>query len=553
MNLTSGIRNLRRAREIVSVLVFDYGFGQVFDQLDLGRVLPVGRRRGAAAQYVGISGPQRLRLALTALGPTFVKLGQTLSSRPDLLQPAVAAELRRLQDEGPAAEFDQIRGVIETDLGRPLEECFTTFNRQPLSVASLGQVHAAVLPDGREVAVKVLRPGVEEIVHADVQLLADAAHLLASRVPALQHYHLPALIRQFSDQLENQLVYTYEAHNTERLRQSAVEAEMKVRVPEVVWGLTSPRVLTTERIRGHRVDRLPSTVAASERSLLARELGRCMLHQVFVEGVFHGDPHQGNVLVGEDGDLILLDFGIVGYLDPRMRRLLGDLMLDVYSEDMDAIVGTVSQLATIGAGTDLDSLRSDLARLVSRFMILPRRDFPVGELLSRSLRALWLNHVRVPPEISLAAKSLLVAEGVCTDLDPDFDFRDLVQPVIEAARARLLTPSAAATRALKAASSAVRHLGGLPSRIDRLLTRLEQGSLCLRVEDPAAQASQRELPRALNRVALGLLSAALLVAGTVALTASSHPGHLGLGVAAVVGAVLLGLLVLLSVLRPGRL
>lgn len=551
MTLPIRLRNLRRIREILSVLVFDYGFGYIFDQLGLSRHLPLGRRR-PIRRYADLPGPRRLRLALGQLGPTFIKLGQLLSSRGDLLPPAVVAELRYLQDEAPAIPFDEIRGTIETELGRPLEQCFADFDTTPLSAASLGQVHRAVLPDGREVTVKVLRPGVRQVIEADLQILSDAAYLLHRQVPALQRYHLPAFVRQFASQLEDELVYTFEAHNADRLRRAAAAAQVKVRVPEVIWQFTTARVLTTERLHGHRVDRLSGAAASLDRPAVAREFGQYMLHQILLDGFFHGDPHQGNVLVAADGTLILLDFGIVGYLDPRIRRLLAEAVRQVYQEDIEGLTATMAELGTLGPEAEVAALRSELAKIVSRFMLLPRRDFPIGELLTRTLRALWLNHVRVPAELALTAKALLMTEAICSELDPDFDFRDLAQPVIEQARARLLAPAALADRALRAIETTARRLGRLPARLDHVLSLLERGSLHLRFHEPEAESRWTRLARGLNRLSLSLLAAALLISSAIYLVSAQHPAHIGLGLAALVAAVLLGLLVIIGALRPGQ-
>lgn len=256
MTFGIGLRHLSRLREIVSVLVFGYGFGYVFDQLGISRLLPVGRRRRPSPEYSEAPGPRQLRLALAELGPTFIKLGQILGARADLFPPAVVSELRRLQDEGPEVPFPEIKGVIERELGRPIERCFASINEEPLSAASLGQVHVAVLPDGREVIVKVLRPGVRRMVETDIQILADLAALLSSQVRALQPYDLQGLVRHFAVQMEDEMSYTIEAHNAGRLKESMVAAGINVRIPEVIWELTTREVLTTERVRGHRADRL---------------------------------------------------------------------------------------------------------------------------------------------------------------------------------------------------------------------------------------------------------------------------------------------------------
>jgi len=552
MNIAAGLRNWRRAREILSVLVFDYGFGYLLDQLDLGGALPLGRRREMPVAHAAMSGPERLRLALAQLGPSFIKLAQMLSARADLLPAAYVRELRRLQDRAPAVSFEQIQGVAEAELGRPLDQLFPRFDVVPLSAASLGQVHAAQLRDGREVTVKVLRPGVQRVIEADLQILADLANLLPRRVPALQRYDLPGFVRRFASQLEDELVYTLEAHNASRIGESIQAAGLKVRVPEVVPELTTRRVLTTERLYGKRVDQLAGEVLSFDRRETAEQFARSMLGQIFLDGFFHADPHQGNVLVAKDGSPILLDFGIVGYLDPRARRLLADIVRHVYAEDVDGVVDDLFELGALGPDTDLVAVRAELSLIVSRFLGLPRRELAIGELLSHTLRILWVHQIRVPPELSVAAKALLLTEAVCSDLDPDFDLRDLAKPVVEEAMSRALSPRALVDRALRAAEATARQLGRMPARLEHVLSLLESGSLRVRVEDPGAESRSAGMSRSVNRLALSVLSAALLVSGAMYLAGGRHPLHFGLGIAAVAGGVFLGLVVALALLRPGR-
>ena len=553
MSLGIGLRNLSRVREILSVLVLDYGFGYVFDQLGISRLLPVARRRRPSREYAALPGARRLRLALAELGPTFIKLGQILAARGDLLPPPVVRELRRLQDEGPVVSFSEIRGVIERELGRPLEQSFPEINPEPLSSASLGQVHEAALAGGRAVTVKVLRPGVRRVVEDDLQILSDAAALLTRRVPALRRHNLSSLVRQFAAQMEDEMSYTIEAHNAERLRRNLGSAGLDLSVPQVIWDFTTREVLTTERVRACRVDQFGAMAPELDRKALAERIGRAFLHQVFVDGFFHGDPHHGNVLVDEQGTVFLLDFGIVGYLDQRTRRLLCDAMRRVHEQDIEGLVAAMSELGTLGADTDLESLSHELARIVSRFVLLPRREFPMGEVLMRALRALWLSNVRVPPELSLTAKSLLMAEAVATDVDPDFDFRELAEPVLRQARAKELAPDHLVDRTVRALEAAARRLGRLPDRLDRVLALVEHGGLRVRVEDLDIDTRWGRLSRALSRVALGVLTMGLLIAGALLLVLGQSALHWGLGAAILAGGVLSGLIVVLHALRPGQL
>jgi len=282
-------------------------------------------------------------------------------------------------------------------------------------------------------------------------------------------------------------------------------------------------------------------------------LGTSMLHQMFIDGFFHGDPHQGNVLFEDDGTIVMLDFGIMGYLDPRNRGLLAQMVRNVYREDVDGVVDVMSELGTVGGDTDLASLRADLTGLISRFVTLPRRDLPLGELLARMLRVLWLNQIRVSPELSLAAKAVLMTEAICGELDPTFEFRDLAQPVVDEARTRGMTVDAIYGRFSRAASAALHHVSKLPAQVDRVLSLASQGGLRVRVEDQEANARWSGLGRAVNRLSVSILAGALLVSSALYLASARHPAHIGVGIAAVIAGTMLGMVALFHLLRPGRL
>jgi ubiquinone biosynthesis protein len=500
-----------------------------------------------------MSSARRLRLALTQLGPSFIKLGQILSARADLLPPEMTQELRRLQDEGPTVPFDQVRGLVESELGRPLEQLFASFDDTALSSASLGQVHAAVLRDGREVVVKILRPGVAEVVQSDLQVFRDVAFLLDRQVPAARPYDLPAFVRQFSDQIESELTYTVEAHSVARIRQNLREEHLRIWIPEVIWPLTTRRVLTMDRLLGRRADRLEGLAPEVERGELAARFGHLLLHQIFVDGFFHGDPHQGNVLIGDDGRIGLLDFGLVGYLDPKSRHLLAEVLRCVSQHDVDGALSVVTELGSPRPETDLVSLRQYLARIIIRSEILPRSEFSLGDMLSSTIRAMSLHLIRVPTELSLAAKALLVAEAVCTDLDPSFDFREVAAPVVTEARARATEPGAIVERAGRAFHSAARQLTRLPRRLDTILSLLERGVIRVRMEDRDADRRTAEISRSLNRIALGLVASSLMIVGTLSMVLARSAPYSGLGVMAIAIGAVLGSFVVISILRWGRL
>ncbi|MCK4512558.1 AarF/ABC1/UbiB kinase family protein, partial [bacterium] len=481
MNLAIGLRNLRRVREILSVLVLDYGFGYVFDQFDLARFFPLGRRRGIAREYAHLSGPQRLRLALGELGPTFIKLGQVLSARADLLPPPVVRELRHLQDNAPAIPFEELRSVIETELGRPLEQCFEHIDPIPISAASLGQVHAATLRDGRQVTVKVLRPGVNRIVEGDLQILFDVAHLLHRQVPSLQRYQLPTFGRRFATQIEDELVYTLEAHNAERLARNLESAQMKVRLPAVIWSLTTRRVLTTERVEGRRVDRLSGPFAELDRPAVAAELARCLLHQMFVDGFFHGDPHPGNLLVNDEGQIVFLDFGMVGILRPERRMAYSRIFFAIISNDIDMLIDTLDELGIRIDPDDVENFKDEMYVIYKETENYELDQFSFGDTMNTLTSILHRYKIVMPGSFMLMIKVITMIGDVGSHLDPEFDIIGKTTPYLN----KLIFSSMFSAESLDDAKQTVtREVLGFPKALRRFLENFSSGRSRMEVTVP---------------------------------------------------------------------
>jgi ubiquinone biosynthesis protein len=515
------LRHLRRARHIGAVL-FKHGLGQVASRLRLGRFFLVPRW-GFIGRQGRLTTPQRLRMALQELGPTAIKLGQVVSARSDAIPDDYVLELRQLQDAAPAAPFEQIKPVIEQELKAPLDVLFSAFDPEPVASASLGQVHYATLKDGRRVVVKVLRPGVRELVDADMGILADIAAMLDSTAPSLRRYDLPGFIREFSATMHDELAYPVEAHNLEQMARLLGE-DRDMRVPRPIWQFTTDRVLTLERLDGIRIDKVQEIEQAGhDRRLLAQTLARATLEQILVHGFFHADPHQGNLRVLPDGSIALLDWGMVGRLDEGMRKQLVGLLLAVFRRDVSAAVDQLSEMGVVGENADLRALQADLARLITRYYFLPRPLFPLGELLNRTVSLMFHHDVRLPAEFPLLAKVLLLTEGICRDLDANFDYNEAAAPVVERLKKEYLSPARLVPEMLSAARTFVRQVLTLPGRMSRVLAAAERGSLRVRMaEDDAGHRSMRALALT-YRVCLAIMLAAMIIGAVILVLSPAAP------------------------------
>jgi ubiquinone biosynthesis protein len=414
----------RRAREVAAVLV-SHGFGSLVDLLDLRHLLPAPHEPSAATRNPG---PVHLRRALEDLGPTFMKLGQLLSTRPDLVAPRYESELSLLQDSAPMVPTREIVVAIETAFGRPMASLFDRFDDAPLAAASIGQVHAATLPGGSDVVVKVRRPGVVEQVMIDLELMNRLAAAAARRSSIAHRYDPAGLAREFGATLLVELDYQREGRNAELVSEGFAGHE-HVHVPKVFWDLTCDHVITEERVRGIKVDDVQALDAAGfDRSEVARRFADAYLSMVFVHRFFHADPHPGNVFVERDGRIGFVDFGMVGSVGARTGRGLGAILLALVGMDPARMVDGLLGLGVACEDVDRAAFESDLARFLERYSRLPLEQLHMRLLLADLMGVVRARRLRLPSDIALLLKTVMMCEGVAAQLDPKFELVPMLLP-----------------------------------------------------------------------------------------------------------------------------
>ena len=545
-----------RYREVAGVLT-RHGFGYVLDQSGLRRLAswPFWHSGGPSSDGV-VSAPRRLRRAIEELGPTAIKLGQFLSTRPDLLPPEFIRELETLQDALPPFPCEQVRAQIQAELGRPLEELYGELEPEPIAAASLAQVHRARLPSGEEVVVKVQRPGIEGRIEVDLAILADLAAALESRAEWARLSGLVDLVDELGRSLRDEFDFAGEGRSADVMRSNSA-GESGVRIPRVHWDRTARRVLTLERVGGIKVGDAGALRAAGlDPEVIARSFARTLLRQMLVDGFFHGDPHPGNVLVDRDGRIVLMDFGMVGELDERMRADLVALVTALVRQDVEGMTRILLALNAARVRVDVGQLRRDLARLLRRYYRTSLREVPVGEAIDEGLRLARRHHLRLPSDLMLLAKALVTMEGIVACLDPGLSIVEVAEPFGRELLARRLSPqhlqSALATSFTQAGHLAM----SLPQRVASLLEMAERGELTVRVESAREAEPWPERETLVNRLALALVVAAGSIGTALLFQAAVGPAIGGMPLLAL-GALLtttgLGALLVLGVLRSGRL
>lgn len=502
------------------------------------------------------TGPEHLRMTLEDLGATFVKLGQILSTRPDLLSPDYQAELAKLQDAAPPVPSEAVAEVLAGEFGQRPEEVFATFDPAPLAAASIGQAHAATLPDGTEVVVKVRRPGVVEQVEQDLEILQSLAARANRRWEIAEQYDIVALAQEFAETLRSELDYVREGRSAERFAENFA-GDGEAHIPKVFWETSTSRVLTLERIRGIKVNDLPALDAAGiERGALAGRAARITLDMIFEHGFFHADPHPGNFFVEPGGVLGILDFGMVGTVDERTQEQLAHLLIAITSKDADRLVDAFLGLGFAKGRVDRASLRQDLERLLSRYYGLPLGEIPLGPMLSEALSVVRRHHLRLPSNMALLFKAAIMNDGMGTQLDSSFNLTTVLVPYAKRLMMRQYSP-AVLVRRLGEASLEATQLGvELPRQLRRIAGELERGSLEMSVRPESFEPMLQRLERLANRLVLGIIAAAF-IGGLAVLMALYHPPgwedwmapffFFGFVVASA-----LGLYLAYSILRSGR-
>jgi ubiquinone biosynthesis protein len=506
----------RRYSQIVHIALRN-GFGP-----HIGR----RRRKRGTARGDGSYG-NRLRLTLEESGGTFVKLGQLLSTRSDLVPPDVIAELSRLQDDVAPVPAPAIVAVLEEEIGRPLASVFQRFDTEPIGAASIAQVHAATLIDGREVVVKVQRPGIGELVERDLDSLLRLAKTVERRATWARSYQVGALVGEFADQLHEELDFRREASNTSALARN-LEATSDVRIPAVYEDLSTHRVLTLERLRGVSIREGEEIERRGfERQVLADRLLRCYLRQLLIDGVYHADPHPGNILVLEERSIGLIDFGAVGRLDAVQQEALKDVLLGIGRRDPEAMLTALLDVVDMPEDTDLVRLQHALASFLARHVtgtVTPS----VGAFIAL-LRILTGFGVYVPPEFSTLFRMLATLQGTVETLSPGHAFPARLEAVAAELFNDAGNSTAAAQHLVKSElARALPQLRRLPRHVDRLATLAERGELRVRVSLFSTEADAATATRLVNRIVLAGLGIGLATVAVAILRTPTGPDLGGL-------------------------
>lgn len=555
------VRHIRRYQKIAGVL-FKYGLGEwvgasgwnrFFRYWHFGRMEP-------DVKVHRLTPPQRLRMAMQELGPAFIKIGQLLSARSDLIPEEFSEELSQLQDNASTLPFEEIRKMVEGELEQPLEEVFDQFNPECEAAASMAQVHRARLKTGEDVAVKVQRPGLESVVRVDMEILHQIAVMMEERFESFRFHRLSEVIRHFSEVIHREMDFMIEASNMERFAWQFREHE-QVYVPKVYRRVSTSRVLTMEFVVGTKCSKLSGgeAVAGIDRRACARNVARLMMRQIFEQGFFHGDPHPGNLVFMKHQRVCFLDFGIMGYLDSHTRTHLADFLWGISSRDDARIVNGLIHLTRSEDEVDRKALEADISEFVQQSFYRPLRDLEVGKFLDELLRQTAKHQMRIPANLFMMIKALSSSEGAIRMLDPEYDLIKEAGPFLRTLLADRLNPKNVFSKVMLTSSDfmdVLHEVRKIPSDFSHFCRQFKNGQIKVHVEHADLMRLVRAGERISNRIAFALVLAACLIGSSLIVLADVPPKVSGMPIIGLVGylfSAIMGFGILFSIIRRGML
>ena len=532
--------NIARVKDVAMVLA-KHGFGDVVYRLDLpGRELV---KKISPAMDPGIDLYHRIRLALEELGPTFVKLGQILSLRPDLLPLELIKELSRLQDNVTTLPFEEIKKVLEHEFKRPLDQIFNDFEEKPLASASLSQVHRAVhIESGSALAIKVRRPGITKLIEVDLDILLNITRRLHNSFEQLRIYDLPAIVETNRRTLLREIDFSKEARYIQIAR-SKNKSQSGIIIPDVFSSYCTPKVLATEYICGRKIT-ADLGLSLKCKKKLAEAGVRSAIVQILDHGFYHADPHPGNILITRNNQLCLLDWGMVGRLTPGEQNHLLFLIQAAVDRDSGKLVKVVLNMVDASESVNEQLLEKDLIDMLDLYSSLPLKDVQVGGLLEDFARILQAHQLRLPPDISIIIKALITVEGTARMIYPDLDIISQAEPHVRRIVARYYSPRNLWGKFRNTISDILTLQHGLPASLSTIVHKIEQGRLTIRFEHKNLTEFRNSLESSFNRLTLGIVLSALIIGSSMIITTGVRPFILGYPALGIIGYVVSGIVAL---------
>ncbi|MGA1869240.1 MAG: ABC1 kinase family protein [bacterium] len=548
------IKNIKRLRQILNVLI-KHGFGHIIEQLNLQYVLSTSKRiftlkKPSAQEKERIGTPVRLRIVFGELGPTFIKFAQLLSLRADLVPEEYATELKKLQDKLPPLPFNRIKEVIEKELGGTLNNFFHYVDENASGAASIAQAHKGILKTGEDVIIKVQRPGIENIIYTDLNILFHLSHLMEKYLPETRPFNLVGIVNEFSKSIRKELDFSLEANYTNRFYNNFKDDD-RIIIPKVYSEFSSKRVLVLQRLSGVPVDEVTTFDRLGwDRLQIAQNGCNIFLKQILEFGLFHGDPHPGNLFVmNEKGAIGLIDFGIVGRLDEDLIANCTNVLFAFLNKNYDQLIHEYTKLGFLGAGVDMKDFKRDFIDFIETYYDLSLKQINIGELLNNTIQISLKHGIRVPTDLMLLGKTLLFIEEVGRQLDPNMSLIEISRPYAKHLLKERMRPRTLLNILKKNTYYISEVAKSLPQQLLLLLNKLSRGEQSIKFEHKGLENLIKEIHQSSERLSLSLLISSLVIGSSIIISIRKGPSFKGYSLLGIIGFSFAGLMGLWLLIR----
>ncbi|MBZ0155900.1 MAG: AarF/ABC1/UbiB kinase family protein [Alphaproteobacteria bacterium] len=559
--ITRTYKSARRLQQIVNVFL-KYGFGQVIEQIHLGKYIPFKKRLRTFGVWPPLKGgvPERLRMAFEELGPTFIKLAQVLSSRPDLITAYYADEFRKLQDMVPPFPAAEAMRIVEEELKAPTGVLFSRFDETPIAAASIAQVHRATLLDGSDVIVKVQRPSIREQVESDINILVTIARLLEKYVPDSRFFNPTGIVDEFARTVRKEMDFKEEARNCVRFRRN-FENHPDIHIPKACMEIGTEKILIMERIDGVRIDNIPAIEEMGlDRKRLARVGVDAFFKQMLEDGFFHADPHPGNILVMPTGVIAFVDFGIVGRVSEELKETMANTFIALMQKDFERLIDQYVELGIIPEHVDLDVFRkefkADLMDFLEPLYGLTLQEINFAQYLDTLTRLAIKHNLKIPSDLLLINKTMIILENLGRQLDPSFDFIAAAEPYTSRLMRSRISPSRFYDRARRNVMELTDFATIFPRQMKQIIKKTLKDDIQVKMYHINLPEFIRDMDKASNRIAFALIVSSMILSAAILHTTGVGPKIFGFSVLAMSAfgfAFFLGLWLIISIIRSGRL
>ncbi len=550
-------RHLTRYRQILTIF-FKYGLGEFVDLLKIEQYIETGLQmisRKQREHTTRLSRAERVRMAFEELGPTFIKLGQVLSSQPGLIPIDIVNELAQLQDNVPPCSFEAIEALISQEFETPLAQQFQTMESRPIASASIAQVYKARLHSGQTVAVKVQRPGIKKTIEVDLEIMLYLAGVLERNVEEFAPHRPTKIVEEFARVLEHEMDFTFEASNVERFAR-LFAGDDTIYVPDVFRRYTTSRVLTLEYIDGIKISDLPRLEAEGyDKKLITKRGTDLTMKQVFINGFFHADPHPGNLFILPGNIICPIDYGMVGHVDLKHRELFVDLLDGLVRQKIPKATRVLLQIAIWDREPDAVALERDLGEFIGQHFYKPIKEIEIGKLLQHLLIMLTTHRLRLPPNMFLMMKALGTIENIARQMDPDFDVILHATPFARKVMLARYMPRRVVEEIAGTVGGLHHFTRQFPDDLLDISRRLKEGKITINVEHKGLEKLMNTHDRVSNRLSFSIIIAALLIGSAMIVTTKVPPLVFGIslfGIIGFAGAAIMGVWLLIGILRKGR-